>query len=102
MTRMQLSFFCEESGISLSDIARMVGCSRQKVWYWANCRETWVHCSDDFVIDRIESVNTKTVGRGKKKPPLLGAKKANNKSKQNGAVMSDGLPWFRVYTNIIR
>lgn len=41
------------------------------------------------------------MGEVKRRPPLLGAKKANNKSKQNGAVMSDGLPWFRVYTNII-
>ena len=61
MNKMQLTFFCEESGKSFSDVARLMGCSRQKVWYWANCRETWVHCSDDFEIDRIESVNTKTI-----------------------------------------
>jgi hypothetical protein len=56
---MRLSFFLEESGMTNSDLARLVGGSRQLVNNWINREGVWVICTPKHEIKRIEKRGTK-------------------------------------------
>ena len=54
--------YCKASGNTYSDIARLTGSSRQRVWWWVNEAETWIFCeSGGYLIDRIEVISRKRV-----------------------------------------
>lgn len=53
MNKMNLSFFLEQSMISKVQLAQLVGTSKQNINDWLVRRDVWVHCDDNYNIEKI-------------------------------------------------
>lgn len=53
MNKMNLSFFLEQSMMSKVQLAQLVGTSKQNINDWLVRRDVWVHCDDNYNIEKI-------------------------------------------------
>lgn len=59
--KMRLEFYLEQSMMTRTQLAKLVGTSKQNINDWIVRRDVWVFCNDSYEIKRIEDKQIKVL-----------------------------------------